>query len=331
MQDLVTVFGGSGFIGNQVVRALARKGLRVRIAVRQPNLAYKSRMMGDVGQVDVFQANVRNPDSVARALEDAQGAVFLPGVAYKQGRQTFDSIHVEGAANVARAAKAGGVTALVHMSALGADANSASAYARSKAQGEAAVREIFPAATIMRPSVVFGPEDDFFNRFARMAVLSPALPLIGGGKTKFQPVFVGDVAQAIARAATDAACQGRTYELGGPVTYSFKELMELILAETGRKRSLLPLPFGIAGLLGSMGDVMKLLVPPPITSDQVTLLKTDNVVGPGAAGLAELGIAPTAVEAVVPSYLYRYRRGGQYADQPERVPTTEVSSSTMGG
>jgi NADH dehydrogenase len=331
MQDLVTVFGGSGFIGNQVVRALVRKGLRVRIAVRQPNLAYKARLAGDVGQVDLFQANVRNYDSVARAMEGAQGAVNLTGVLFERGRQKFASIHVEGAGNIAKAARAAGATALVHVSALGADPNSASAYARTKAEGEAAVRAAFPEATIIRPSTVFGPEDNFFNKFARMAMLSPALPLIGGGATRFQPVYVGDVAQAIARAVTDAGCQGKTYELGGPSVYSFRELMELILAETGRKRALLPIPFAMAGPLGMIGDLLSAVIAPPVTSDQLKLLKTDNVVSPGAPGLAELGVEPTAVEGVVPTYLYRYRRGGQYAEQTDRLPPTEPSNSTMGG
>ncbi|WP_375269747.1 complex I NDUFA9 subunit family protein, partial [Phenylobacterium sp.] len=211
MQDLVTVFGGSGFVGTQVVRALARAGLRVRVAVRRTNVAEGLRLLGDVGQIQIVQANIRNPESVARALEGAQACVNLVGVLYEAGRQKFASLHAMGARNVAEAARAAGVTRLVQMSAIGADAQSESKYARTKAEGEAAVREIFPDAVIIRPSIVFGPEDDFFNRFARMATLSPALPLIGGGKTRFQPVYVGDVAQAIARALRDPACAGQTY------------------------------------------------------------------------------------------------------------------------
>lgn len=319
MQDLVTVFGGSGFIGNQVVRALAKQGLRVRIAVRQPNLAYKAPMMGDVGQIDIFQANVRNEASVARALDGAQGCVNLTGVLYEAGRQKFASIHTQGARNVAAAARAAGVTRLVHMSALGADAASTSKYARSKAEGEAAVREAFPDAVIVRPSIVFGPDDSFFNKFGSMAAMAPALPLVGGGKTRFQPVYVGDVARAIAKAVTDPACAGRTYELGGPATYTFRELLELVLAETQRRRALIPLPWPVASAIGSAGNLVAGIIPPPLTSDQVELLKTDNVPAAGAPGLAELGVEPTAVEAIVGQYLYRYRKGGQYADETERM------------
>ena len=319
MQNLVTVFGGSGFIGTQVVRQLAKAGWRIRVAVRNPNLGYAMRLHGDVGQIDVIQANVRNEASVQRAVEGATAVVNLVGVLYEQGRQGFQAVHVMGARTVAEAARAAGVTQLVQMSALGADINSPSKYARSKAEAEAAVREAFPGAVIVRPSLVFGQDDGFFNRFAQMAALSPVLPLIGGGRTRFQPVFVGDVAKAIARLTTDPDAAGETYELGGPADFSFRRLMEIILEETGRRRMLLPLPFGVAGVLGAIGDVAAAVLPPPITSDQVELLKTDNVVSGAFLGLTDLGITPTTLESVLPTYLYRYRRGGQYADQEARA------------
>jgi NADH dehydrogenase len=319
MQGLVTVFGGSGFVGSQVVRALAKSGYRVRVAVRQPNLAYRMRMLGDVGQIEVIQANVRNEASVARALDGAEAAVNLVGVLWESGRQQFQSLHAMGAKTVAEQAAAAGVKRLVQVSAIGANADSDAKYARTKAEGEAAVRAAFPTATIVRPSVVFGQEDKFFNKFGQLAATAPALPLVGGGATKFQPVFVGDVAAAIAKIIATPGAQGQTYELGGPAVYTFKELLELVLTETGRARVLAPLPWPIAGLVGKLGDIQASLLPlaPPLTTDQVALLKAgDNVVAPGAKGLADLGIVPTAVEAVVPSYLYRYRKGGQYAPTP---------------
>jgi NADH dehydrogenase len=318
MQNLVTVFGGSGFVGSQAVRQLAKANWRIRVAVRNPSLAYAMRLHGDVGQIDVVQANVRNPDSIARALDGATAAVNLVGVLYETGRQRFEAIHVDGARNVAEAARAAGVVRLVQMSALGADASSASNYARTKALGEQAVREVYPDAAVVRPSIVFGPEDDFFNKFAAMASLSPALPLIGGGKTRFQPVFVGDVGKALARLVTAPDFVG-AYELGGPATFSFTELMELMLAETGQRRLLVPIPFAAAALLGAAGDLAGFFMAPPVTSDQVRLLRADNVVSGGYPGLPELGITPTTLEAVLPSYLYRYRRGGQYADQEARA------------
>ncbi|KRA65773.1 3-beta hydroxysteroid dehydrogenase [Caulobacter sp. Root655] len=318
MQGLVTVFGGSGFVGGQVVRALARAGYRVRVAVRQPNLAYKMRMLGDVGQIEVVQANVRNAPSVARALDGAEAAINLVGVLWETGRQKFQALHAMGARTVAEQAKAAGVKRLVHISALGADLESPSKYARTKAMGEAAVREAFPGAVILRPSVVFGADDKFFNKFGEMAGLFPALPLIGGGETKFQPVFVGDVAQVVAKAVASPSAEGLTYELGGPTVYSFKALLEMILRETGRNRLLVPLPWFAASLIGKLGDVFAAVVPlaPPLTSDQVESLKADNVAGNGLPGLVEAGVVPTAVEAIVPSYLYRYRKGGQYAEVP---------------
>jgi NADH dehydrogenase len=314
MQGLVTVFGGSGFVGGQVVRQLAKAGHRVRVAVRNPNLAYRMRMLGDVGQIEVVQANVRNAASVARALEGAEAAVNLVGVLWESGRQKFQTLHVMGARTIAEQAKAAGVKRLVQISAIGADENSSSKYARTKALGEKAVREVFPGAVVIRPSIVFGADDKFFNKFGQMAALFPALPLIGGGETKFQPVFVADVAAVVAKAVSHPAAEGLTYELGGPAVYSFKQLLEMILVETARNRMLVALPWFAASWIGKLGDLSP--IAPPLTSDQVESLKTDNVADKGLPGLAEAGVVPTAVEAVVPSYLYRYRKGGQYAEVP---------------
>jgi len=321
MKGLVTVFGGSGFVGSQIVRALARKGLRVRVAVRNPGRGYRLRMLGDVGQIEVVQANLRNPASVGRALDGAEAVVNCVAVLHEVGRQKFQTLHVMGAQTIAEAAAARGITNLVHISAIGADLESPAKYARTKAEGEAVVRQRIPSAVIIRPSIVFGQDDHFFNSFAAMAQMAPALPLIGGGHTRFQPVYVGDVAQAVAVAITDPTCAGKTYELGGPSAHSFRALLELMLAETHRKRTLVSIPFPIAKLLAVAGDVvcaargMVGLIPlPPITTDQVEMLHADNVVAPGALGLRDLGIAPTAMEPILPTYLYRYRRGGQYAD-----------------
>lgn len=317
MQNLVTVFGGSGFIGAQTVRRLAKAGWRIRVAVRQPNLAYAMRLHGDVGQIDIVQANIRNPDSVRRALQGAQAAVNLVGVLYEAGRQTFDAVHLEGARNVAEAARDLGVERLVHMSALGADAGSTSRYARTKGEAEAAVLAAFPSAVIVRPSIVFGVDDGFFNKFAAMAGISPVLPLIGGGETRFQPVHVADVGQALTELVTRPDVSG-VYELGGRSVVTFKALMQLLLKQIDKRRLLLPLPFGVAKILGVAGDLASGVIAPPITSDQVELLKTDNVVSGRYPGLAELGITPATLEAVLPTYLYRYRKGGQYADQEDR-------------
>jgi uncharacterized protein YbjT (DUF2867 family) len=325
MQNLVTVFGGSGFIGAQAVRQLAKAGWRIRVAVRNPAKAYAMRLHGDVGQIDIVQANIRNPASLRRALSGATAAVNLVGVLRETGRQGFTALQATGARNIAEAARAEGVSRVVQVSAIGADANSDSKYARTKAEGEAAVREVYPDAVILRPSIVFGPGDSFFNRFAAMAQISPVLPLIGGGATCFQPVYVGDVAKAIARAVAAPEAAGQTYELGCPAAFSFRQLMEMMLAEIGKRRFLAPLHWPVANLLAAAGDLALNLVglvglslPTPITADQVLLLKTDNVASGAHPGLTELGIEPTTLEAVLPSYLYRYRKGGQYADQEDR-------------
>lgn len=318
MKGLVTVFGGSGFVGTQVVRALAKRGSRIRVAVRRPGRGYRLRTLGDVGQIEVVQANIRDDASINRALDGAEACVNLVAVLYETGRQKFQALHVDGARAVALAANAAGIERFVQISAIGADTASTAIYGRTKAAGEAAVREVIPSATILRPSVVFGPDDAFFNRFAAMAQVSPALPLIGGGHTRFQPVYVGDVAQAVAQAVCDTSTAGGVYELGGPGIYTFRALMELLLKEIGRKRILAPLPFPMAGLLGSAGDLMTLVgLPPPITTDQVALLRSDNVVAPGALGLKDLGIEATALEVIIPAYLGRYRPNGQYADEIE--------------
>lgn len=313
---LVVVFGGSGFIGRYVVRALCKAGARVRVAMRRPHLGADLRVCGDVGQVQLVQANVRDAASVGRALEGADGCVNLVGLLFEKGRQTFADVQATGAATVAAAASAAGVAAFVQMSAIGADPASRSAYGRTKAQAEAAVRGAFPAATILRPSIVFGPEDDFFNRFADMAKMAPALPLIGGGKTRFQPVHVGDVAAAVVAALGRPDAAGKTYELGGPRTYSFRELLEYIMRETARPRLLVNLPFPIAQTMGKVADAVFRFNPfagPPLTGDQVEMLKTDNVVGADALTLADLGVGPLeTVEAITPTYLYRFRPYGQF-------------------
>ena len=317
MQAQVTVFGGGGFVGRHAVRALAKAGYRIRVAVRRPHLAPEVKVMGDVGQIEVVQANLRNPASVAAAVAGSDAVINLVGILYAAGRQTFSSVQAEGAATVAKAAAAAGVKRLVHVSAIGADAGSPSAYARSKAEGEAAVRAAFPGAVILRPSVVFVPEDEFFNRFAAMASVSPVLPLIGGGETKFQPVFVGDVAKAIVAASGRDDLAGQTFELGGPEVLSYRQVLEYVVKETGRARPLVPVPWPLAALIGAVGDVQSALIalPPVLTSDQVKLLRADNVAtGPG---LTTLGIEATAIENVVPTYLWRFRNGGQFYEALE--------------
>jgi NADH dehydrogenase len=312
LNSLVTIFGGSGFLGRHVVRALARRGYRIRVAVRRPDLAVHLQPLGRVGQIHAVQANLRYPDSVSAAAHGSEVVVNFVGILFERGRQRFTAVHVEGAGAIARMAAQHGAR-FVHVSALGADTSSPSLYAQTKARGEEAVRAALPMATIFRPSIVFGPEDDFFNRFAALARIAPALPLIGGGTTRFQPVFVGDVANAIAQAVDGATAPATTYELGGPDIRSFKELMAFVLATIERRRLLVPIPFGLADLQAA---VLQLLPKPPLTRDQVELLRRDNVVSAEAerAGrtLQGLGIEPTSMFAIVPSYLWRFRRTGQF-------------------
>lgn len=312
VDTLVTVFGGSGFIGRHVVRALARRGYRIRVAVRRPELAGHLQPLGRVGQIHAVQANVRYPESVAAAVRDAEIVINLVGILYERGRQRFEAVQAEGAGHIARAAAAAGAR-MIHGSAIGADRDSESVYARTKAAGEAAVSAAAPDAVIFRPSVVFGPEDDFFNRFAALARVLPALPLIGGGYTRFQPVFVGDVAEAVAKAADREARPATVYELGGPDVKTFKELMEFVLATIERRRLLVPIPFAIAQW---QAWFLQFLPKPPLTPDQVRLLKRDNVVSDAAKGerrtLDGLGIEPRSMAAIVPSYLWRFRRTGQF-------------------
>jgi uncharacterized protein YbjT (DUF2867 family) len=313
MAGLVTVFGGSGFVGRHVVRALAKQGWRVRVAVRRPDLAGHLQPMGGVGQIMPVQANLRYPDSVMRAVQGADAVVNLVGILFESGRQRFDKVQAEGPRAIAMAAARAGITNLVHVSAIGADERSPAAYARSKAAGEAAVLEQAPSAIILRPSIIFGPEDNFFNQFAALARFLPALPLIGGGETKFQPVFVGDVAEAVALALAGKARPGTVYELGGPDVKSFRQILSYILKETGRNRALIPIPFPIAEL---QGKILGLLPKPLLTHDQVLMLKSDNVVSEAASAdgrtLEGLGITPGSVESIVPSYLYRFRAAGQF-------------------
>jgi uncharacterized protein YbjT (DUF2867 family) len=312
LETLVTVFGGSGFLGRHVVRELAQRQYRIRVAVRRPELCGHLRPMGRVGQIHAVQANVRFPQSIAAAMRDADVVVNLVGILFQRGNQRFDAVQTDGAAAIAQAANSAGAR-LVHISAIGADENSTSHYARSKGAAERLVLAAEPGAIVMRPSIVFGPEDDFFNRFAAMARIAPALPLPGGGHTRFQPVFAGDVAEVIAKGVDGDLKPGATYELGGPDVRTFKELMQFTLAVTERRRLLVPVPFGILKLQAAF---LQLLPKPPLTTDQVELLKRDNVVSPQAKGdgrtLEGLGIVPEPMAAVVPTYLWRFRKTGQF-------------------
>jgi uncharacterized protein YbjT (DUF2867 family) len=311
---LVTIFGGSGFVGTQIVQLLAKRGHRIRVAVRRPDLAGHTRMFGSVGQIVPIQANVRNAASVARAIAGADIVINLVGTGHSRGAQTFDAVHVQGAANIAAAAKAAGASTLVHMSALGVDkAAAVSAYAASKLDGEAAVFKAFPEAVIMRPSLLFGQDDGFFNLMGALARMLPVLPVIGGD-TRFQPAYVGDVAEAFALAAEGQVKSGRIYELGGPQIETYRQLLERIQREAGRNRPMLPLPSGLAKLLALPFAILPF--PPLLTSDQVELLGVDNVVSDAAIRdkrtFAAFGITPTAMDAILPTYMYRYRKHGQF-------------------
>lgn len=323
--ELVTVFGGSGFIGRNVVRILAKRGYRIRAAVRRPHLAGDLQPLGGVGQIHAVQANVRDRASVDRAIEGAHTVVNLVGILQEAGRQSFEAVHAEGARTVAVAALAGGARRFVQMSALGADPDSTSLYARTKAEGEAAARGIMTGAVALRPSVVFGPDDEFFNRFAALARLLPVVPLVGAA-TRFQPVFVGDVAEAVAGAVDGTAAGGRIYELGGPEIRTLREIVEYVLAVTGRRRLLLPLPFAVARAQAAvieLADRLSLGLMPDdfvITRDQVRLLERDNVVSEAAKRdgrtFEGLGLVPTGYDAIVPSYLWRFRKSGQFDQEP---------------
>jgi NADH dehydrogenase len=309
---LITVFGGSGFLGRHVVRALVKRRYRIRVAVRRPELAGHLQPLGSVGQIHAVQANLRYPRSVEAAVRDASVVINLVGILFEQGRQRFDAVQHFGAEQVALAASAFGAR-VIHVSAIGADEHSPSKYLQSKAKGEQAVMAAAPTAAIVRPSIVFGPEDEFFNRFAAMARMLPALPLVGGGLTKFQPVFAGDVAEAIANLVDQDSGNGKTYEFGGPEVRSFRQLMEYVLATTERSRPLVPVPFWLAKL---QGWFLQFLPNPPLTPDQVEMLRVDNVVSEASIRegltLQGLGIAPTSYEAIVPAYLWRFRKTGQF-------------------
>ena len=314
---LITIIGGSGFVGRHAVRALARDGWRVRVAVRRPDLAGHLQPMGVVGQIMPVQANVRYPASLAGAVEGAQVVVNLTGILHKSGAQTFKAVHVAGARAAAKAARMAGAKTFIHVSAIGADRRSKGNFGRTKAAGEAAVLEEFPDAIILRPSIVFGPEDDFFNRFAGLARRAPLLPLIGGGRTRFQPLFVGDLAAAIAAAAAGKARPGTVYELGGPDVATFRQLLDRVQAWAGHKKWYFRMPFWLAKLV-ALATVAAPNALRPVTVDQVRMLRRDNVVSDAAVKegrtLAALGIsAPHAMAAIVPAYLERFQDKGQFA------------------
>ncbi|HYB10047.1 MAG TPA: complex I NDUFA9 subunit family protein [Alphaproteobacteria bacterium] len=325
-----TIFGGSGFIGRHLVRRLAAHGEILRIAVRDPANAQYLKPMGDVAQIVPMMVDVRDEAAVRVAVEGADSVINLVGILFERGRQSFDEIHARAPGRIARLAAEAGVKRLVHVSAIGADPDSPARYARTKAAGEQAAREAMQTATIVRPSIVFGPEDEFFNRFGALARWLPALPvfgaaprlekfaeggarfeLLGAGGVRFQPVYVGDVAEAIVRILEDRGTEGKIYELGGPRVYSFAEIMQLVLRATDRKRWLLPLPLKVAEIQAAILSLLP-LPKPLLTRDQVLLMERDNVVSQGALGLSALGIAPTAVEAVLPDYMDIHRRGGRY-------------------
>lgn len=315
LPPLVTVFGGSGFVGRHVVRLLAQRGYRIRVAVRRPDLAIFLQPIGNVGQISFAQANLRYRDSINKAVEGADHVVNCVGILFENGRNTFDAVQEFGGRAVAEAARDVGAT-LTHVSAIGANGTSDSTYGRTKGRAEAAIQSILPNAVILRPSVIFGAEDDFFNKFAGMAQSMPVLPLVGGGKTKFQPVYVQDVAEAVARSVDGKLKPGAIYELGGQDVMTFRDCLEAVLAATYRQRPFVNLPFSIASMIGKVASMIP-LVTPPLTSDQVTLLKTDNVVSPASVQngltLEGMGITPVRVASILPSYMVQYRVNGQFS------------------
>ena len=314
LPPLVTVFGGSGFVGRHVVRSLAKRGYRIRVAVRRPDLAFFLQPLGNVGQISFVQANLRYRASVDKAVQGADHVVNCVGILFESGRNSFDAVQDFGARAVAEAARSVGAR-LTHISAIGADAKSDSDYAATKGRAEEAVRSILPDAVILRPSIVFGPEDGFFNKFAAMTKVMPVLPLVGGGKTKFQPVHVEDVAEAVARSVDGKLTPGAVYELGGRDVKTFRECLETMLEVIGRKRPFLTLPFGIASLIGSLSSMIP-FVKPALTGNQVKLLKSDNVVSDAAKAegrtLEGMGINPVSLESILPTYLVHYRPHGQF-------------------
>lgn len=312
---LVTIFGGTGFVGKQVVRRLVRDGLRVRVVTRNPNLHLDLKPLGEVGQIALVRGDIRNPEHVRGAVKGAAFVVNLVGILRPGGGQSFSAIHAAGPETIARACAGEGVGSLVQVSAIGASAGANSAYARSRAQGEAAVRTAFPEAVILRPSVIFGNEDGFFNLFARLMRMARGFfPSFGGGRTLFQPVYVGDVAEAVSIALRTPALKGRTFELGGPAVMSLQDILDLIARETGRSFIYVPVPFFMLDIVGLLFGWLPFA---PMTYDQAKLLRKDNVVGgdedaASVGTFADLGIQPTPAEAVVPAYLYAYRPAGQY-------------------
>ena len=304
--SIVTVVGGSGFIGRYVVKELAQAGYTVRVLCRHPESGKIVKPAGSVGQIVVEYANITKPETLEGKLNNSFAVVNLVGVLYEKGRQNFSQIHAQGAERLAKLAKQAGAKRFVQISALGIDKPSNSKYAHTKDTGEKAVRAAFPDATILRPSVVFGPEDNFFNQFAAMACISPVLPLIGGGKTKFQPVYVADVARAVAKAVRAEGCKGKTYELGGPEEMNFRQILEYIMRQINRPRMLANIPFPLASMKGFFFELIP-FIRPPLTRDQVRSLKQNNVLSGEMPGFAELGIKPKSIEAVVPTYLKRYK------------------------
>ena len=304
----VTVFGGSGFLGRYVVERLADRDVVVRVVVRDPEAAKHLKTLGQVGQVTPIACDINDADAVRRAVAGSDAVINLVGILAERGKQTFKALHVEAAATIAQAAADEGCTAMVQVSAIGASAIALSEYSRSKAAGEVEVREAFPNAVIVRPSVIFGPEDGFFNLFGGLARILPALPLFGGGKTRFQPVYVADVADAVVTALHAREAAGKTYELCGPEVLTFRELMELLLREIRRKRLLVSIPFFVGDIQATFAG---LLPNPPVTRDSMKSLREDNVVADDALGLGDLGIQPTPVESILPTYVHRYRKGGR--------------------
>ncbi|KAB7646493.1 complex I NDUFA9 subunit family protein [Polymorphobacter fuscus] len=305
---LVTVIGGSGFIGRYIVQRLAEAGYRVRVVVRHPDPALFLKPLGGLGQIQIVRGDIGSDAGIARVFDGAAGGINLVGILDEKGGQRFVAVQAEGAGRAARAAAAAGITAYVQMSAIGADPASAVPYARTKAEGEAAVRAAIPTAVVLRPSLVVGPEDQFLNRFAAMAKVAPVLPVIAGD-SKFQPVYVQDVAAAAVAALTRADAAGQIFELGGPEALSFRAILTMINAETRHNRTLVEVPASLAGLMARMGDTLPFM---PITSDQLAMLKKDNVANPALPGLAALGITPTPMAAFVPAMLERYRPGGRF-------------------